>query len=277
MAASSSRNEGLRVGLVGCGNIGAELARSIRDRTFPAALTAVFDVDADLAGRLREELKLSKDAVAADIPACARNCDLVVEAAAPVVVEPVIRAAIEAGTDSLIMSVGGLLMHPDLLAEAQAAGVAVRMPSGALAGLDGLRAAREAGLDSVTLTTRKPPAGLAGAPYLVDNGINVDGLSAPKTVFEGTANEAIHAFPKNVNVAATLSLAGIGPERTRVRVVADPDLKRNTHQVEAEGAFGRMTLITENVPSPQNPRTSYLATLSAIAEVRAAAETRSRT
>ena len=122
------------------------------------------------------------------------------------------------------------------------------------------------------MTTRKPPKGLEGAPYLVEHGIALDGLEDPLVVFEGTALEAVKAFPKNVNVAASLSLAGIGPERTVVRVIADPSITTNIHEVVAEGAFGRLHTVTENLPSPRNVKSSYLASLSATCELRRLAE-----
>jgi aspartate dehydrogenase len=130
----------------------------------------------------------------------------------------------------------------------------------------------ETGLHTVVLTTRKPPAGLAGAPYLIEHAIDIDNLDEPRVVFEGSALEAVRAFPANVNVAACLSLVGIGPEETQVRIIADPEATMNIHEVVAEGAFGRLTTITENLPSPRNPKSSYLASLSAVAELRAAAE-----
>ncbi|HRZ16951.1 MAG TPA: DUF108 domain-containing protein, partial [Candidatus Hydrogenedentes bacterium] len=118
----------------------------------------------------------------------------------------------------LVMSVSGLMLNLEVLEDARDANIIVRMPSGAICGLDGIRAAMQAGVDEVTLTTRKPPRGLAGAPYLVERGITLDGLTEPHVVFEGSALDAVRAFPANVNVAAALSLAGIGPERTTVRV-----------------------------------------------------------
>jgi len=129
----------------------------------------------------------------------------------------------------------------------------------------------EAGLHTVILTTRKPPKGLEGAPYLEEHQIDLDGLTKPKVIFEGTAQEACKAFPKNVNVAAALSLAGIGPIETRVRIVADPQATANSHEVIAIGAFGNLKTYVENLPSPRNAKSSYLASLSTIAELRAAA------
>jgi aspartate dehydrogenase len=170
------------------------------------------------------------------------------------------------------MSVGGLMMHPELLAEAKARHIQVRIPSGALCGLDGIRSAMEAGLHSVTLTTRKPPKGLSGAPYLEERGIDLGKLTEAMIVFEGSALDAVQAFPANVNVAAALSLMGIGPKETRVRIIADPKATENSHEVTAEGAFGRLQTITINLPSPRNAKSSYLASLSAVAELRAAAD-----
>jgi aspartate dehydrogenase len=171
------------------------------------------------------------------------------------------------------MSISGLIEHPELLEQAAAKKIQVRIPSGALAGLDGIRAAMEAGLHSVVLTTRKPPKGLAGAPYLAEQNIDLLNLKEPMVLFEGTAREAMKAFPANVNVAGALSLSGIGPDETIVRVIADPKATENSHEVVAEGAFGRLKTVTTNLPSPRNAKSSYLASLSAVAELRAAAMT----
>jgi aspartate dehydrogenase len=161
---------------------------------------------------------------------------------------------------------------PGLMEEARSRGCQIHIPSGAICGLDGIRSAMEAGLHQVTITTRKPPKGLEGAPYLVQNNIDISNLREPKVVFEGTAMDAVKYFPQNVNVAAALSLAGIGAVETRVRVIADPTTTVNSHEIVAEGAFGRLKTVTENLPSPRNPKSSYLASLSAVAELRNAAE-----
>ncbi|MBI4708486.1 MAG: DUF108 domain-containing protein, partial [Candidatus Omnitrophica bacterium] len=144
----------------------------------------------------------------------------------------------------------------------------IYLPSGAICGLDGVKSASLGRIDKVTLTTRKPPRSLEGAPYLVSKGINLSQIKQETLLFEGTAEEAIRGFPQNVNVCATLSIAGIGPEKTRVKIITSPFYTSNIHEVEAEGAFGRLTVRTENVPSPQNPKTSYLAALSAIATLK---------
>jgi aspartate dehydrogenase len=167
------------------------------------------------------------------------------------------------------MSVGGILGKENLFRLARQKNCHLYLPSGALAGLDGVKSAAAGSIDSVTLTTRKPPAGLRGAPYLVREDIDLDSLTEEKVVFEGTAEEAVQGFPRNINVAAALSLAGIGAAKTRVRIVADPKISRNVHEVEVKGEFGRLVSRTENLPSPSNPKTSFLAILSAMATLKA--------
>jgi aspartate dehydrogenase len=259
----------MRVGLVGCGNIGADLCIALQKGEIPATIKALTDVDAARTELLKRTFQLDAEITGLDGNAAA--VDFIVECADAAAVPGVIEAAIRHGRDCMIMSLGALLKEPALLERAKANGVNVRMPSGALCGLDGVRAAKEAGLHSVTLTTVKPPKGLSGAPYLIEKGIDVEKLTSATVVFEGNALDAVKAFPKNVNVAAALSFAGVGPELTRVRVVADPDATTNSHEIMAEGAFGSLRTKTDNLPSPRNPKSSYLASLSACAELRAAA------
>lgn len=259
----------MKVGLVGCGNIGADLCIALQKGTIPAEIVALTDIDEERANVLLRTFQLP--AAVCGLDESAAQADFLVECARGEAVKGVVDAAMRHGRNCLIMSVGGLMGHPELLEEARKSNIQVRIPSGALCGLDGVRAAMEAGLHSVTLTTRKPPKGLAGAPYLVEHGIDIENLTEPLVIFEGSAQEAVKAFPQNVNVAAALSLVGIGPTETRVRLIADPRATSNSHEVVAEGAFGRLQTITENLPSPRNAKSSYLASLSAVAELRAAA------
>ena len=259
----------MKVGLVGCGNIAADLCIALQKETIAAEIVALTDIDESRARLLLRTFQLN--ATVCGLDENASLADFVVECAVADVVEGVLLASMRRRRDCLIMSVGGLMAHPNLLEQARKNNIQVHVPSGAVCGLDGIRAAMEAGLHSVMLTTRKPPRGLAGAPYLVDNNINLDDLSEPLVIFEGTALEAIKAFPQNVNVAGALSLMGIGPLETRVRIIADPRATANTHEIVAEGAFGRLQTITENMPSPRNAKSSYLASLSACAVLRAAA------
>ena len=259
----------MNVGLVGCGNIGADICIALQKGAIPAEIVALTDVDSARAKVLLRSFQL--DAAVCSLDQNAGKVDCLVECASADAVPGVVEAAIRHHTECIILSVGGLMSKPELFDRARASGIEIRIPSGALCGLDGIRAAMEAGLHQVTLTTRKPPKGFLGAPYLAEHGIELEDLDEPLVLFEGTALEAVKAFPQNVNVAASLSFAGIGPDETLVRIIADPDATLNTHEVVVEGAFGRMKTITENLPSPRNAKSSYLASLSAIAEVRAAA------
>ena len=260
----------MKIGIVGCGNIGADLCIALQKDDIPAEVAALTDIDQGRAQILFRSFHL--ESAICDLDENASKVDFLVECAVADAVKDVLESAIRHHVDCLIMSVGGLLEYAGLCEEARAAGIQVHIPSGALCGLDGIRAAMESGLHSVHLTTRKPPAGLAGAPYLIENKIDLDGLEEATVVFEGSAREAVKAFPKNVNVAASLSFVGIGPDDTRVRVIADPEATMNIHEVVAEGAFGKLRTITENLPSPRNAKSSYLASLSAIVELRAAAD-----
>jgi aspartate dehydrogenase len=157
-------------------------------------------------------------------------------------------------------------MH--LVDRARATGARIVVPTGALLGLDAVRAAAEGEVASVTIETRKPPRGLAGAPYLEQNGIDVAGITAATRVFQGNAFDAARGFPANVNVAAALALAGIGPERTMVEIWADPGVTRNTHTIRVEAAAARLTMTIENVPSEENPRTGKITPLPILACLR---------
>jgi aspartate dehydrogenase len=172
-----------------------------------------------------------------------------------------------AGKSVMVLSAGALLPRPHLVDLARQYGGRIIVPTGGLLGLDAVAAAAEGVIHSVRMTTRKPPRGLAGAPYLVKNGISVEDLKAAKCVFAGTAREAAAGFPENVNVAAALSLAGIGPDRTTIEIWADPAVVRNCHVIEVEADSARFSFSIENVPS-ENPRTGRIVALSVIATLR---------
>jgi aspartate dehydrogenase len=197
--------------------------------------------------------------------------EVVVEAASPAVVREFAGRWLDGGASVLTMSVGALVdpaLLRDLSSTAARTGRQVLVPSGAIGALDAIRAARIGGLDSVELRTTKPPRALKGAPHLVATGTDVEAVTGPTVVFEGTASEAVVGFPANLNVVAALSLAGLGPDRTRVVLVADPSGERNVHEITALGAFGELYVRLENRPTPGNPKTSLLAPLSALALLR---------
>lgn len=203
--------------------------------------------------------QLRGSAVVLPLPMLIRRSDLVIEAASAAAAPAIVTRALAAKKTVLAMSVGGLLPIAAKLQRGLTHGSdplargRLLIPSGAIAGLDGLKAAKAGALRRVTLTTRKPPRAL---------GLTTP-LRRPKTVFHGPATEAVRRFPQNINVAATLSLAGLGAARTTVRLIADPGVSRNIHEIEAVGDFGRLTARTENRPAPGNPKTSQLAILSA--------------
>jgi len=262
----------LRVGIIGCGTIGSEIARScqaeLRDRII---LIGICDLNKERVSAL--EKKLKKRTPVLSLAGLIKKADLVIEAASAKISADILKRAISGKKDVLIMSIGGILGNESLLNEAQKAGIKVYLPSGALCGIDGLKSASTGKIDSVTLTTRKPTKGLEGAPYIVKNNINLSSIKEETIIFNGTASEAVNGFPKNVNVAAILSLAGLGAFKTRVRIVTSPDYTKNIHEVEIKGESGVITTRTENVPSKVNPKTSQLAVFSAIATLKGAMNT----
>jgi aspartate dehydrogenase len=196
------------------------------------------------------------------------HADVVVECAPAAVLREIAEPALAHGRIVIVLSCGALLDNFDLVDLARRHGGRIVVPTGALLGLDAVVAAAESGIQSVTMVTRKPPDGLAGAPYLETNNIDITGLSEPKRIFSGTAREAARGFPANVNVAAALALAGIGPERTAVEIWADPNIIRNVHRIEVEAEAARLSMQIENVPSAENPRTGRLTPLSVIAALK---------
>jgi len=198
----------------------------------------------------------------------AELADIVVECLPAAAFMDVAEPALRAGRTLVVASVGQLLAQPQLKELAIRHGGRIVIPTGALIGLDAVIAAAEGEIRSVRMVTRKPPKGLAGAPHLVANNIAVEGLTVPTMVFSGSAREAVKGFPANVNVAAALSLAGIGPDRTTIEVWADPTLDRNKHTIEVDADSARFSMTIENVPSEENPRTGKITALSVIACLR---------
>ena len=266
----------MRVAVIGVGSIGRYLIEGIHAGL--AGRARVVGI-ADIPGtepRLHElAAKVGCPSTTDALQLVAEKPDLVVEAASQAAVRQYAVALLEAGVDILLMSVGALA-DPSLMERiaraAEEHGRRVHLPSGAIGGLDVLRAARVDRLDEVTLVTSKPPRALAGAPFFDTHPIDLAAIKARTVIYEGPAAEAVRLFPANVNVAAALSLAGIGAERTRMQVVADPALDRNVHEVVARGSFGELTLRLANVPSPTNPKTSFLACLSGLATLRRLAD-----
>ena len=254
-----------RVAIAGLGTIGRAIARRLADGMPGLTLTCAAAGD-----RAKAQVWLEAqgiDCPLVELEAFPDRADLAIECAPAALLERICRPMLEAGKTVMVLSAGALLPRPDLMALAKERGGQIIVPTGALLGLDAVTAAAEGSIQMVRMTTRKPPAGLAGAPYLVAHGISVDNLSEPKCVFSGTAGEAAAGFPANVNVAAALSLAGIGPERTRIEIWADPTVTRNCHAIDVEADSARFTVKIENVPS-ENPKTGRITALSVIAALR---------
>lgn len=254
----------LKIGIIGCGAIGTELALACQNRLRNSVdLVAVCDMDEEKADALNKRLK--KKVRAFKLDELIKKVGFVIEAASANVSAGVVEKCVRNKKDCMVMSVGGLLGKEDILSSAEDKGVKVYIPSGALCGLDALKAASMGRIESVTLTTRKPPKGLMGAPYLKTKGIDLSNITEETVIFEGNAMEAVRGFPQNINVSAVLSLAGIGADRTRVRIVTGPGYTANIHEVEITGESGTIKTRTQNVPSVGNPKTSALAIMSAIA------------
>ena len=253
----------LRVGILGVGAIGRALATAL-DRGRPGAvLVGIADQDHAPAEKFAAGLTHSVPILSVD--ELLQRSDLVVEAASQAALPEIVPKAISHGKDLLVLSVGGLLGHDDWLRQAAERGCRIHVPSGAIAGLDGLKSARAGRLDSVTLTSRKPIAALRGARYVVEQGMDLEKFQDDTVIFEGTPEEACRNFPATSNVAASLRLTAGPKANIRVRVVVTPSGKENVHEITAEGEFGRLRVVIENVPSAANPRTSALAALSALA------------
>jgi aspartate dehydrogenase len=255
---------GLRVGLAGLGGVGEAVGKALLAGIPGLSLAAI---------AVRDEARargLLPGYAGAFVPpaALAETCDVVVEGLPPALFREVAVPTLEAGRIFMPLSVGQLLANWDLVALAADRGARILVPTGALLGLDAVRAAAEGEIASVAMVTRKPPAGLAGAPYVVENGIALEGLTEPLKIFSGTVREGVPGFPANLNVAAALSLAGIGPDRTTLEVWADPTVTRNTHTISVEADSARFTMTIENVPTQTNPRTGRITALSTIAALR---------
>lgn len=253
-----------KISLIGCGAIGSSLAEYIkRDLIEYVSDLMFYDIDISRSSRLSD--RIGGAYIASDIREAVVKGDIIVEACSGEVVPEIFRHILDNRKDLMIMSVGGILGRERLLAEAMEKGLKVILPSGAVAGIDGIKAAGIAGITSVTLTTRKSPASLKGAPYIVENGIDLDSVKEETVIFQGSAGEAVKGFPRNVNVSAILSIAGIGADKTEVRIVTSLGYTANVHEIKVESEAGRFLFRTENVPFPSNPKTSYLAALSAMA------------
>jgi aspartate dehydrogenase len=261
----SAPKKSVRIGLAGLGAVGLDVARRLIDGIEGLTLAAVAVRDADKARRALPQIG---DMIALRVlTALADDCDVVVECLPPALFRDIAISAIDKGRIFMPLSVAQLLQNGDLIERAKINGARILVPTGGLIGFDAVRAAAEGTIRSVNMITRKPPNGLDGAPYLVERGISLKNLDKPIKVFDGSARDGAKGFPANVNVAAALSLAGIGPDRTHLEIWADPALTLNTHRIEVDSDTAKFSMTIENVPS-DNPRTGKIVALSTVAALR---------
>src|SRR5215813_5521614 len=254
-----------RVAIAGLGPIGSRVAKALDQGIDGLELVAVSAANIDKhAGWLN---KLNRFPTVLPIEALADVADIVIECAPSRLLRSIVAPVLGRGRTAVVLSVGALLENEDLMALAKAHSGQIVVPTGALIGLDAMTAAAVGEIHSVRMITRKPVGGLAGAPYLAEQGINIEGIKTPLKVFAGTAREAAKGFPANLNVAVALSLAGIGADRTLVEIWADPTVTRNTHRIEVESDSARFSMSIENIPS-ENPKTGLITALSVIACLR---------
>ena len=260
---NTNRNP-LRVGIAGLGAVGKSIAMKL-DAGIPGLTLAAIAVRDVVAAKSRITLKTP--CTFTDIAGLEPLCDIVVECAPSVLLPEIARPMLAAGKRVMVLSVGALLQHMDLVELARSTGGQIIVPTGALLGLDAVTAAAEGEIRSVKMITRKPVKGLVGAPFLVENKIAIEDIREPLRIFNGTPRDAAVGFPANLNVAVALSLAGIGPDRTTLEIWADPHVDRNMHRIEVESDSASFSMEIRNIPS-ENPRTGKITALSVIAALR---------
>ncbi|MFP3510129.1 aspartate dehydrogenase [Peribacillus sp. SIMBA_075] len=249
----------MRLGLIGCGNIGKFLLQAINnDGLLPGGkIVSIYARREEIAAQLAEEFRTRPFNDVDEL--LKSDVDLVIEAATIEAAEEYAFKVLKSGKNLLLSSIGVMANaafeeQSNLICKNN--NVNIFLPSGAIGGLDVLKSAKAVnGLESVCITTRKPPNALPAGSSMEEETV----------LFDGSAAEAIKQFPRNINVAIVLALAGLGSEKTKVKIIADPSVLKNIHLIEASGSFGKLKLEVENDPMPNNPKTSYLAALSVLA------------
>jgi aspartate dehydrogenase len=262
---SKSPGARLRVAIAGLGPIGTKVAEAL-DQGIDGLMLAAVSVQ-NPEKHLTWFSKLATTPAVLPIEQLNEAADIVIECAPGRLLRSIVAPFVGSGKTAVVLSAGALLDNEDLIALAKQNGGQIVVPTGALIGLDAVTAAAVGNIHSVRMVTRKPVQGLAGAPFIVESNIDIERITEPLRIFEGTAREAAKGFPANLNVAVALSLAGIGPDRTRLEIWADPTVTRNIHRVEVESDSARFSMSIENIPS-ENPKTGRITALSVIAYLR---------
>lgn len=265
----------LKIGIVGCGAIGSSLAKIITKRFLKqACVSALYDIDSRKAGELSRLISKKRRLAVVSLQELIKKSDLVIEAASAGVSWDITRQVLKQKRDIMIMSAGGVVAHmEELKALAGRYNSKVYIPSGAISGIDALKAANLGKIKQVTLTTFKNPVSFKEVRYIEEERIDLRRIKKDFVLFSGNAKDAVKYFPQNINVAAILSIAGIGQFKTKVTIIASPRVKRNIHEVRIVSDAGTIYTRTENILHPDNPKTSYLAFLSAVAVLKQILET----
>lgn len=269
------------VGIIGFGTIGSQIARSVDNKTLSLAkLSFIIDSSLDRLDLANSSLKNEKPLLISDpddlFSSDAYNdTHIVIESASRAAVRQFSRKILSDGKYLIVFSVGELVdedFMKSLASEARAHGATILVPSGAVAGIDAVKSARDH-LDQLTISTTKSPKSLAGAPFFdIHTELQLNELTHRTILYEGNVRKAVDLFPSNVNVFATLALATGDINKIRVRIIADPNIEVNRHEIVMRGRFGSLEIVVNNVPQLENPRTSRLAALSAIELVRSACD-----
>ena len=256
----------LKIGISGIGTVGLPVARWLDNGVEGLILSAVSTGNKEKA---IQNLKTFRNNIPIVEPLeLAMLCDVIVECALPQKFFEIANPVLQAGKVLILLSATSLLKHMSLVDVARENGGRIIVPSGAILGLDAVRAVSLGKVYSVTMITRKPPNGLKKAPFVIDKGIKLEKLDKSILLYEGPVIDAAEKFPANVNVAVALSLAGIGPEKTFYQVWADPNVVRNTHVIKVEADTASFEMTIENVPTKENPATGEIVSLSVIETLR---------
>lgn len=257
----------IKIGIIGAGTIGSELAQCcLTEFKDDVRFIGISDINQETERQVRKKLGIGRRISLEEL---IRRSDLLIEAASAKSAYGIAHQAITSGKDVMVMSAGGLIHHEKALYRlAKNHRSCVYVPSGAVTGLDGIKSANVGRIKRVELCTRKSPAGFINAPLVKRKKIDLNLIKEETLLFEGSAEKAVDAFPQNINISATLSLAGLGPKKTKVKIYVCPGLTHHIHEVMVEGEFGSFYTKTQNLPSKNNPKTSRMAILSAVATLR---------
>ncbi len=259
----------MKIGIVGCGAIGSSLAKTIlKDFSKAACLAALYDIDTTKSRKLAKSIS-KNSLVTLSLKQLVNKSQLVIEATSAKSSWEIARYTLMKKRDIMIMSIGGVAEHFRRLSQlAKKNNAKAYLPSGAIAGIDALKALNLTKIKQVTLTTRKNPVSFKGVDYIEKKGIKLGKIKKDTLLFSGSAKEAIHFFPQNINVAGLLSIAGSGMKDTLVKIIATPGLRKNIHEVKIQSEAANILTRSENIAHPKNPKTSFLAVLSAAATLK---------